>query len=207
MPSNFNQRVINILFKLDCCPFENEWVICKTSQPNEIVADRDYTAYGSYQLVAETVYLNENESYTITIYDANGDGLQNGFYRVSEEFGGGGGGGGSGASSTRDLILTEGSGNFGGIIEYSLARPVVHIDSHVDRVNITTTFTILILLCVSIVFFFVVHIMLKTRQKGFGVTAEERKNIVVHDLDELLPPDDVNIPGHIRVISPKNLID
>ena len=158
---------------------------------------------GSHQLVAETVYLNENEPYTITIYDANGDGRRNGFYRISEEFGDGGGC----ASNTRDLILAEGSGNFGGIIEYSLARPVVHIDLHVDRVDITTTSTILILLCISIVFFFVVHIMLKTRQKGFGVTAEERKNIVVHDLDELLPPDNVNIPGHIRVISPKNLID
>ena len=158
---------------------------------------------GSHQLVAETVYLNENEPYTITIYDANGDGRRNGFYRILEEFGDGGGC----ASNTRDLILAEGSGNFGGIIEYSLARPVVHIDLHVDRVDITTTSTILILLCISIVFFFVVHIMLKTRQKGFGVTAEERKNIVVHDLDELLPPDDVNIPGHIRVISPKNLTD
>merc|ERR1712238_624794 len=53
----------------------------------------------------DTVYLDDNEDYMITTYDRNGDGLiQNGYYKISED----------------NVTLGKGSGNFGGIVEFSL---------------------------------------------------------------------------------------
>lgn len=190
MSSQLNQRVITVFFKLDCCPYENEWEIRNSNNSSEVVASRDYASTRAYTTKIDTVYLNEGDNYTLTIYDAGGDGLHNGYYEVFE--------------GSRDSMLAQGSENFGGVVEHSLQPERLYEVKSGDvqggkgnQLNMQSTATSMLIICILSIIIFIGYTMIQTRQKGMGVKAIRRDVINNHLNDR--PPDDYDIPMLIQV--------
>jgi len=186
MSSQQNQRLIKVLFKLDCCPYENKWEIWNSLHPFEVVARKDYTSSTPNELETDTVYLDGNANYMLRIYDRNGDGLQNGYYKVIEG----------------NTTLAQGSGNFGRTVEHSLQPEVMipggnEANSSTSKLNLQTTTATLLLIFICALLYFIGYTMMKTRQKGIGVKAA-RRDAIIDDLSNR-PPEHYDIPTLIKV--------
>mmetsp|Transcript_30147 Transcript_30147/g.35848 ORF Transcript_30147/g.35848 Transcript_30147/m.35848 type:complete len:191 (+) Transcript_30147:45-617(+) len=183
-----NQRRIKVYFKLDCCPYENEWEIRNSSRPFEVVASRDYTSSTPNELETDIVYLDGNTKYTLRVHDRNGDGLQNGYYKVMEG----------------DITLAQGSGNFGYTVEHSLQPEVMipggnEADRSISKITLQSTTVTIFLIFICAVLYFIGYTMMKTRQKGIGVKAS-RRDTIIDDLGNR-PPENYDIPTLIKVRS------